>query len=159
MHYGSLVVALLGWVCILATGRLPERWGEYLVGVLRYYWRVWSFALGFTSVYPGLRVPAGYVDPGDFPCILYSAQPLRRNRLTVAFRAVLVLPRLLLLMVIYPVLLVLLLFGWWAVLITGRWPHDLRWLIIQWLRWSLQVAAFGLLVVDDHPRFEMQVLS
>lgn len=138
---------------------MPERWGEYLVGVLRYYWRVWSFVLGFTSVYPGVAVPAGYVDPGDFPSILYSAQPLRRNRLTVAFRVILVLPQLLLLMCIYPVLGLFLIVGWWAVLVTGRWPFSLRWLIIQWLRWSLQVQAYGLLVVDDYPPFQMQAPS
>jgi Domain of unknown function (DUF4389) len=150
--YGTLFVAVVSWLWIVLTGRMPECWGEYQVGVLRYYWRCSSFVLGFTTAYPALAVSAGYVDPGDLPSVLYSAEPLRRQRLSVAFRAVLLLPHLLLMLWVFPVLGVLLFLGWWGVLLTGRWPSGYRTGVIHLLRWTLQVTAYGLLVVDTYPR-------
>src|SRR5215468_11401594 len=94
LGWGAAVVSLAGWFAILFTGRLPQRLGDYQVAVLRYQWRVAAFLYGLTTSYPGFPVVAGYVDPGDYPAVLYSARPARRHRLTVAFRAVLVIPQL-----------------------------------------------------------------
>ena len=80
LGYGAAVVSLAGWFAILFTGRLPERMGDYLVAVLRYQWRVMAFLFGLTTSYPGFPVVAGYVDPGSYPAVLYSARPTARRR-------------------------------------------------------------------------------
>ena len=94
LGFGAGVVSLAGWFAILFTGRLPESFGDYLVAVLRYQWRVEAFLFGFTTGYPGFRVVAGYVDPGDYPAVLYSSRPALRRRVTVAFRIILIIPQL-----------------------------------------------------------------
>src|SRR5499425_1116479 len=94
LAFGAAAVSLAGWFVILFTGRLPESFGDYLVAVLRYQWRVLAFLFGLTTDYPGFHVAAGYVDPGDYPAGLYSARPALRRRITVAFRVILVIPQL-----------------------------------------------------------------
>ena len=157
LGYGAAVVSLAGWFAILFTGRLPERMGEYLVAVLRYQWRVMAFLFGLTTSYPGFPVVAGYVDPGSYPAVLYSARPTARRRVTVAFRAVLVIPQLVVLYFVNLAAFVVLIIGWFAVLFAGRWPLGLRSFVIGWMRWTLRVSGYLYLIVDDYPPFGFQV--
>jgi hypothetical protein len=39
------------------------------------------YLYGLTDVYPGWRIAAGYVDPGDYPAAVYSARPRSVNGL------------------------------------------------------------------------------
>lgn len=156
LGYGAAVVSLAGWFSILFTGRLPERLGDYLVAVLRYQWRVTAFLFGLTTSYPGFPVVAGYVDPGDYPAVLYSARPGARRRVTVAFRAVLVIPQLVVLYFVNLAAFVALIIGWFAVLFAGRWPDGLRSFVIGWMRWTARVNGYWSLVVDEYPPFGFQ---
>jgi hypothetical protein len=150
---GSAAVVATGYVAILVTGRLPDSFGDYLMGVLRYRWRVSSFLFGFTDRYPGYGLNAGYVDPGDRPAVVYSAHPLDRQRSTVLVRGLLIVPHLVALSVTAVAALVLLALGWWGVLIRGQWPRGPRSWLLGWLRWALRVRAYGWLIVDQYPPF------
>jgi hypothetical protein len=150
---GAAAVSFAGWFAILFAGRLPRRLGDYVVAVLRYQWRVLAFLYGLTDRYPGFRVVAGYVDPGDYPAVLYSARPLSRRRVTVAFRIVLIIPQLVALYVVNLAAFVVLIIGWFAVLFTGRWPQALQSFVVGWMRWTARVNGYGLLLVDDYPPF------
>ena len=156
LGYGAAVVSLAGWFAILFTGRLPERLGDYLVAVLRYQWRVMAFLFGLTTSYPGFPVVAGYVDPGSYPAVLYSARPTARRRVTVAFRAVLVIPQLVVLYFVNLAAFVVLIIGWFAVLFAGRWPLGLRSFVIGWMRWTFRVNGYWSLIVDEYPPFGFQ---
>jgi Domain of unknown function (DUF4389) len=156
LEYGAAVVSLAGWFAIIFTARLPERWGDYLVAVLRYRWRVMAFLFGLTTSYPGFPVVAGYVDPGDYPAVFYSARPIRRRRVTVLFRALLVIPQLVVLYLATLAAFFVLVLGWFAVLVTGRWPEGLRSFVFGWLRWTFQVSGYLSLIVDDYPPFGFQ---
>ncbi len=156
LGYGAGVVSLVGWFAILFTGRLPESLGDYLVAVLRYQWRVMAFLYGLTTSYPGFPVVAGYVDPGDYPAVLYSARPATRRRLTVAFRAVLVIPQIVVLYFVNLAAFVVLIIGWFAVLFAGRWPLGLQSFVIGWMRWTFRVNGYWFLIVDEYPPFGFQ---
>ena len=156
LGYGAAVVSLAGWFAIVFTGRLPERLGDYLVAVLRYQWRVMAFLFGLTTSYPGFPVVAGYVDPGSYPAVLYSARPTARRRVTVAFRAVLVIPQLVVLYFVNLAAFVVLIIGWFAVLFAGRWPLGLRSFVIGWMRWTFRVNGYWSLIVDEYPPFGFQ---
>jgi hypothetical protein len=156
LGYGAAVVSLAGWFAIVFTGRLPERLGDYLVAVLRYQWRVAAFLFGLTTSYPGFPVVAGYVDPGGYPAVLYSARPAARRRVTVVFRAVLVIPQLVVLYFVNLAAAVVLVIGWFAVLVAGRWPRGLRSFVIGWMRWTFRVNGYWSLLVDEYPPFGFQ---
>ena len=156
LGFGAGVVSLAGWFVILFTGRLPESFGDYLVAVLRYQWRVEAFLFGLTTGYPGFRVVAGYVDPGDYPAVLYSARPALRRRVTVAFRAILVIPQFVVLYFVNLAAFAVLIIGWFAVLFAGRWPLGLQSFVTGWMRWTFRVNGYWSLIVDEYPPFGFQ---
>jgi hypothetical protein len=156
LAYGAAVVALVSWFAIVFTGRLPQHLGDYLVAVLRYQWRVTAFLYGLTTTYPGFRAVAGYVDPGDYPAVLYSARPVARRRITVLFRALLVIPQLVLLYFVSLAAFAVLVIGWFAVLLAGRWPRSLQSFVIGWMRWTFRVNGYWSLIVDEYPPFAFQ---
>ena len=130
-------------------GPSTQRFGDYLVAVLRYQWRVVAYLVRADDRYPGFTVVAGYVDPGNFPAYFYSSQPLRRRRLTVAFRAILVIPQAIALFFVNLAALIALVVGWFAVLITGHWPRGSRSFVVGWMRWCFRCPR---LLVPDYRR-------
>jgi hypothetical protein len=153
LRFGAEVVRFLGWFAILFSGQLPKRFGDYLVAVLRYEWRVNVYLYGLTDVYPGWRIAAGYVDPGDYPAAVYSARPAVRKRATVFFRNILIIPQLLVLIVVTLAAVAVLIIAWFAVLVTGRWPKGLQTFVIGWLLWTIRVESYGFLLLDEYPPF------
>ena len=150
---GSMVVTVAGWFAIVATGRMPDSWGDYNVAVLRYQWRINAFLYGWTDAYPSFAPPAGYVDPGDFPAVLYCARPVQRNRWTVLARALLLIPHAAVVLCAGVATAMILLASWFAVLITGRWPDPVRRFAIGFFRYSSRVAGYAALVTDEYPTF------
>jgi hypothetical protein len=147
------VVAILGWFAIVFTGRLPDTWSDYLIAVLRYEWRIEAYLYGWTATYPGFAVTAGPLDPGDQPALLYCSRPTGRDRLTVAFRLLMVVPQVVVLAFVWIAAVVALIAGWFAVLLLGRWPPQLRSFSLGVLRWSFRAWAYVLLVTDIYPPF------
>lgn len=153
---GTWFVSIIAWFTILFTGRMPDTWSDYVVGVLRYQWRVICYLYAWTNLYPGFNPPAGHVDPGDYPAVLYCARALERDRLTVFFRAVLAIPHLVVLNFVGVAAGVVMLIAWFAVLITGRWPQGLREFAIGYARWHMRFNAYLLLVCDEYPPFSLE---
>lgn len=156
LRWGATVVSVAGWFAILFTGQLPTQLGDYLVALLRYNWRVRAYFYGLTTSYPGFQVIAGYVDPGDYPAVLYSAHPAKRRRATVAFRIVLAIPQIIVVYFVTLAAFVVLILGWFAVLIMGRWPRGLQSFVIGWMRWTFRVDGYLYLIVDNYPPFGFQ---
>jgi hypothetical protein len=157
LSFGAVVVVFLGWFAILLTGRLPDSWSDYIMAVLRYQWRITAYLYAWTDKYPEFSSPAGHIDPGDFPAVLYCARPLRRNRWTVFFRLLMVLPQVVVLYFVGIALSVVLLIAWFVVLFTGRWPQGMRRFSIGVSRWTTRVQAYFQLVTDEYPPFGFQV--
>ncbi|MGO8862737.1 MAG: DUF4389 domain-containing protein [Acidimicrobiales bacterium] len=154
---GLEVLAVIGWFVILFTGRLPESWGDFMVGVLRYQWRILAYLYAWTEEYPSFSPPAGYPDPGNFPAVLSSVAAAERNRLTVFFRIIMVIPQYIVLSVVGIAAAVVLLVAWFVVLVTGRWHEGMRRFCIGYYRWSIRVQAYLFLITDDYPPFSLEV--
>jgi hypothetical protein len=151
------MVSWLGWFAILFTGRLPDSWSDYLMAVLRLQWRVTAYLYAWTDHYPDFNPPAGHIDPGDYPAVLYCARPQHRNRVTVLLRLVMVIPQVLLLCFVDMALAAVLVIAWFAVLITGRWPPGLRKFSIGASCWQARVQAYIHFIADEYPPFGFAV--
>ena len=150
------VLAFISWFVILITGRLPEGFGDFMVGVLRYQWRVLAYLYAWTDQYPTFSLPNGYADPGDYPAVMSATPELERNRFTVLVRIIMVIPQYFVLYFVGIAASVLLFIAWFAVLITGRWPDGMRRFCIGYYRWSIRVQAYFFLVLDAYPPFRLE---
>src|SRR4051794_13579062 len=95
----SEVVSLISWFVILFTGALPESFANVQCMYVRYEIRVYSFAAFLREEYPPFAFTMTASDPGEDPRTRVNFQPelTDRNRLTVAFRIILVIPQLIVL--------------------------------------------------------------
>jgi hypothetical protein len=78
-----------------------------------------------------------------------------RNRLTIAFRIVLLLPHIIAVWAIGIAWAFTTLIAWFAILFTGRFPAGLYRFGVGALRWNTRVEAYLLLLHDDYPPFSL----
>jgi Domain of unknown function (DUF4389) len=168
-----LVLSVVAWFAVVATGRYPRGIFEFNLGVLRWTWRVSYYGYGAlgTDRYP----PFSLHDEPEYPATLDIAYPGRQSRLTAFARLLLAFPQLLIAGVFvgggaYWIdnasawhvtspwsglvgLLVLVVAG--ALLFTGRYPRGLFDLVIGLNRWVLRVVAYTALMTDVYPPFRL----
>ena len=78
-----------------------------------------------------------------------------RNRVTVGFRLILVIPHVIVLVLLGIAAAVVVLIAFFAVLFTGRWPEGLREFVLNVQRWYLRVQTYFLLLTDEYPPFQL----
>jgi hypothetical protein len=151
------VVAIISWFAILITGRLPEGLATLQCLYLRYNNRVISYAAFMREEYPPFAFETVAPDPGTYPPVRTGFAPEleNRNRLTVAFRIILVIPHLIVLAVLGLVAFVAGVIAFFAVLFTGQWPEGLRTFVVGVMRWSTRVNAYLYLLTDEYPPFSL----
>ena len=151
------VVAFIAWFVILFTGKLPEGMAGLMALYVRYYNRVYAYDLFMREEYPPFSFDTTAQDPGDYPPVRTQLSPEleNRNRLTVAFRFILIIPQVIVLLVLFIVLGFAALAGFFVVLFTGKWPVGLQEFVLGVLRWNTRVSAYALLLVDEYPPFSM----
>src|ERR1700712_4913857 len=87
------------------------------------------------------------------PIQVVVTDDLRRNRLTVFFRSLLVIPHLIVLLLWSIVAEIAIVIAWFAALITGRVPTGLHNFIASWLRYTTHVYAYLFILADPYPPF------
>jgi hypothetical protein len=154
----SGVVAIISWFVILFTGRLPEALANLQCLIIRYGNRTYAHAGFLREEYPPFafetEAPA---DPGSYPPVRTGFVPEleNRNRLTVGFRIILVIPQAIVLAILVVAAFVAWLIAFFAVLFTGRWPEGLRSFVVGVMRWGTRVNAYLLLLTDKYPPFSL----
>jgi hypothetical protein len=105
--------------------------------------------------YPPFGFGMSPVDDGGDPRTRVEFLPTLtdRNRVTVGFRLILVIPQLIVLAVLAIAAFVVVVIGFFAVLFTGRWPDGLRGFVLNVVRWFVRVDAYLFLLTDLYPPF------
>ena len=86
LYIVAFIAAIVCWFSIVFTGSASPSMMEFIAGVLRYQWRVYTGLYVWAEPYPPFTpIPQGYADPGGYPAKLQVA-PVSgdRNRGTVA---------------------------------------------------------------------------
>ena len=153
----SEVIGLVSWFTIVFTGELPEGLANLQVMCMRYSLRTYVYAAFLKEEYPPFTFGTTPADPGDDPRLRVDIAPqlVNRNRLTVAFRIILVIPQVIVVGILTFVAYVAVLIAFFAVLFTGRWPSGLRDFVVGVMRWGVRVQTYFLLLTDDYPPFAM----
>ena len=93
---------------------------------------------------------------GPAPILVSIAPAAQQRRVTVAFRAILLIPQGVVLWVLSIAAGVVAFIGWWAALFTGQLPEWAHRFLTSFLRWSIRVSAYGYLLTDAYPPFELE---
>jgi Domain of unknown function (DUF4389) len=146
------LLSVISWFSIVFTGHMPDGIARFQCMILRYEARTYSYVAFLRRPYPQFEFDMANGDPGNDPLrVDFAPQQAERNRLTVAFRIILILPA-----VIYTVLVAVaasfaVIVAAVAVLFTGRWPQRLRSFVLNAGRLTLRVSSYGRLLTDTYP--------
>lgn len=143
----AFFLAIVSWFTIVIAGTHIVGIRQFTAFYMRWRVRALSYLTLLEDAYP----PFG---DAPYPASIDIVEPTGpRARLTVAFRLLLAIPHLIVL------LFVMLAFGlttiaaWFIILFTGEYPRGLYDFGVGALRWRMRVDAYILLMVDEYPPF------
>ncbi len=145
----AMATAFISWFAIVFSGKQPQ--GLWDIGAFYLRWRAKSltYAAMLRDEYP----PFG---DGDYPAAFgLSEFPQTRNRWNVGLRIFYLIPHLVILFLLGIAWGITALIAWFAILFTGAYPESLYRFAVGYLRWSLRVEAYGLLMHDEYPPFSL----
>ncbi len=151
------VVTFVAWFIILFTGNLPDGVFAFMTSVHRFQWRYSSYVLFLREPYPPFELTGPDADPGTDPPTRFSIErPDRLSRLLIFVKWLLAIPHYIVLLFLLIGAAIASLVGFFAVLITGRWPEGLRAFIVGVHRWAYRVQAYVYLLTDTYPPFSLE---
>ncbi len=140
-------VTIAMWFVALFTARVPTSLWEFSTGVLKWNARTSAFTYFLTDRYPPFEL-----GDADYPVsVSFGGRPDRFNRLSVLFRAVLLIPAWIVVVVFTYGVGVFSIVAWVLTLVIGRCPRPLYLVSAAWLRYSLRFDAFALLLTSEYP--------
>lgn len=157
LEYLSGAVAVISWFAIVFTGRLPEGLASVQHLYIRYANRTLAYAVFLREEYPPFVFGTTAEDQGEYPDVRTSFTPQYedRNRVTVGFRLILVIPHVIVLAILGLAAAVVVIVWVFVVLFTGRWSAGVRGFVVGVMRWNTRVGAYLLLLTDEYPPFSL----
>jgi len=92
----------------------------------------------------------------DFPVRLEVDHPDRLSRLLIFVKWLLLIPHYIALWLLGIAAVLVLVFAWFAVLITGRYPEGLFNFLVGYERWRFRLASYLMLQTDRYPPFSLE---
>ncbi len=145
----AFVGAIFAWFAIVFTGNHPRG----LWNLARFYMRWRANAVAYMALLRDEYPPFG---EGPYPVTYEVEFPEQRNRLSVGFRLILVIPHAIVLYFLDIAWLLTVIVAWFAILFTGYYPEGLHRFGVGMMRWTLRVESYVLLMRDEYPPFSLQ---
>lgn len=147
---GGLFVATA--LMILFRQRYPKWWFNFALELYRFQTRVGAYLLLMTDKYPSTEDQQSvHVD------IKYPNAEKDLNRFMPLIKWFLALPHYFVLLILGIGAVFAVVFAWFAILLTGKYPKDLFDYVEGVNRWSLRVGAYAfLLTTDKYPPFSLK---
>ena len=149
----ALVAGILNWFAVLFTTRSPRPFHRFLTAYVRYSTHVAAFIGLAANPFPGF-----VGDDTRYPVRLDMPEAAPQRRLVTLFKAVLVLPALLIAGILGGDAFgwgglagAASLLAWFAALVTARMPSGLRDVIVWSIGYGAQVAAYLFSLTDRYP--------
>jgi len=145
----AAVMAVVSWFAIVFTGKQPKGLWDFTNFYLR--WR--SKAIAYTALLRDEYPPFG---DGEYAVDFGAGEfPEARNRWSVGLRVFYVIPHAIVLFFLGIAWGITAFIGWLVILFTGAYPESLYRFGIGYLRWTLRVEAYALLMHDEYPPFSL----
>lgn len=145
------ITTFMAWFVILFTGRYPDSLWNLASFYMRWRVRAVAYMTLLRDEYP----PFG---DDEYPATLTIPRPERpRDRLTVAFRCILVFPHAFMLSILGVAWGLTTAIAWISILLTGRFPDLLYGFALGVFAWTVRVESYLLLLRDEYPPFTLRV--
>lgn len=152
------VLTLISFFAVVFTRRIPRPLFDAIVMMFRYEWRVTSYALFLHEDYPPFEFqPAATDDDADPHTLVTVSYPDQMSRWQPLVKWLLAIPHYVVLFVLGIAATVVVIGGFFTVLITGEYPQTLRDFLVGVYRYNLRVQAYAGLLTDQYPPFSLQV--
>jgi hypothetical protein len=159
----AVIVSIIAFFSIVFSGRYPEGLFNFVVGVMRWSWRVgfWSYEALGTDKYP----PFSLEPSADYPADLNVEYPEKLSQGLVWVKWwLLALPQYVIVTLFQGgwgkwkigLLQIVSIFAGVGLLFTGKYHPDFFKLVMGMNRWSYRVMAYGLLMTDKYPPFSLE---
>ena len=136
---------------IVFRQRYPRWWFDFARELVRFSTRVGAYLVLLTDQYPSTVEAQSVHLEIDYPDV---EQDL--NRWLPLVKWFLVIPHVIVLVVLAIIAFFAVVFAWFAILLTGRYPQGLFDFVVGVGRWGLRVQAYAfLLVTDRYPPFSL----
>ncbi len=146
---GGLFAATL--LMILFRQRYPRWWFDFALQLQRFFARIGAYAALLTDTYPSTEDEQSVHLELDYPD---AKEDL--NRWLPLVKWLLAIPHIVVLIFLGLGAVFAVIFAWFAILITGRYPRGLFDYVVGVGRWALRVTAYAtLLVTDQYPPFRL----
>ncbi|MCW2596154.1 MAG: hypothetical protein JWP39_2042 [Jatrophihabitans sp.] len=150
------VLTLIAFFAVLFTRRIPRPLFDAIVMTMRYEWRVTSYALFLREEYPPFNFDPSAADDGLDPHTLVTiTYPEQMSRWKPLVKWLLALPHYVVLIGLYIAAVVVVVIGFFAVLITGQYPEGLRNFLVAVSGYNLRVQTYVGLLSDSYPPFQL----
>ena len=146
---GAFFVAVYGFFAVLFTGRWPRGAFDYLVGTVRWVYRVVAYFHLMTDAYP----PFSLADDPDYPVRLTVDYPERIANWRPLVQWLLAIPYLFIAGVLYWLTGVLTIVAFFTVIFTKQIPRGVFELMVPGLRWNLRGNAYAYFMTERYPRW------
>ncbi len=152
--WGAILSFISFWI-ILFTGRYPQSFFEYQVGLLRWQTRVRARQYNLTDGYPAFGI-----DSKDEAITIEVPYPENISRGMVLVRALfgfifVLLPHGFVLFFLTIGVIISVFIGWWIILFTGKLPVGIHDFIVGYLRWGTRVSLYLGNMTDTYPPFSL----
>jgi hypothetical protein len=144
---GAFFVLIFGFFAVLFTGRWPRGAFDYLVGTVRWAYRVIAYFHLMTDAYP----PFSLADDPNYPVRVNIAYPERIANWRPLVHWLLAIPYLFVASVLYWLTGVLTFFAFFTILFTKQIPRGLFELMVPGLRWNVRGSAYAYWMTDRYP--------
>jgi hypothetical protein len=144
----SLAVGLL----IIFREKYPKWWFDWNVGITKFTYRIVAYGLLMRDEYPSTDDDQAVKVDIPYPDVKKDL-----NRWMPLVKWILAIPHIIVLIFIFIAVVFCSVFAWFAILLTGRYPKVIFDFVEGFLRWSLRVNAYMLLLTtDEYPPFRLR---
>ncbi|MFZ2906505.1 MAG: DUF4389 domain-containing protein [Cyclobacteriaceae bacterium] len=155
MGLWGAILGFIAWWMILFTGRYPQSFFEYQVGLQRWQMRVNARYFNLTDGYPAFGI-----DSKDEAITFDVPYPEKLSRGMLLVRAFfgwlyVLIPHGIVLYLLTLAVLVVWFVGWWIILFTGQLPAGMHNFIVGYMRWTTRVNLYMGNMTDTYPPFSL----
>lgn len=152
LQIGLMFVNIARFWIILFTGKWPKGLFDYAVKLQRYGLRVSARLVNLSDGYPQFGLN-GTDDKTDFDIQYQESYSRGRLLVRAIFGIFLILPHIFVLYFKLIGVYVVLFIGWWAVLITGKYPKGMHNFVVGVLRHAYRLGYYLYFLSDNYPSF------